>query len=76
MLFAAPRSFHLDLPASSVRQLKLWTHKLTSTGESTGLPAHVEIHCGGESRQLNLGDSGGQAVVPVTGGPYQVHINL
>jgi len=74
--FGVPRAVHLDLPAASVRQLKLWTHRLTAMGESTGLPAHVEIQCGGESRQLNLGATGGQAVVPVNGEPYQVHIQL
>jgi hypothetical protein len=71
-----PRSTHLELPGTSARQLKVWTHKVTETGDSEALPARVEVRCEDECRLLDLGESTGQAVVPVSGGPCEVNIRL
>jgi hypothetical protein len=71
-----PESAEVELPGTSARQLKVWTHRITPTGDSEALPARVEIRCGGESRQFDLRQSTGQVVVPLSGAPYQVNINL
>jgi amino acid permease len=71
-----PRSAHLELPGTSARQLKVWTHRVTPTGDSEALAAHVEVRSGGESRQLDLHECAGQAVVPLSGTPYRVTISL
>jgi hypothetical protein len=73
---AVPRSAQIDLPGTVARQLKLWTHQVASSGDSVGLAARVEVREAGESRSLDLGDSAGQALVTLSGAPYQVGIKL
>jgi len=63
----------LELASTLARQLKVWTHRLTPTGDSDGLPAHVEVRDG---RDLRVFDQHGQLVVPVSDAPIQVSVTL
>jgi amino acid permease len=73
---AAPRSAHLDLPATVARQLKLWTHQVSPSGDSVRLAARIEVHQEGAARSIDLSDSGDQALIALSGAPCQVEINL
>lgn len=63
----------LELAATLARQLKVWTHRLTPTGDSDGLAAHVEVRDG---RDLRVYEQHGQLVVPVSDAPIQVSVAL
>lgn len=67
-------TFHL--PAAPARELKVWAHKIMPDGNSHGLPAVVEFHCGSEIKQFDLKLSGGQVVLPLTGGDCSLRIVL
>ena len=71
-----PGAAHLDLPGTSARQLKVWTHRVTSAGDSEPLAARVELCDAGETCWLDLRESAGQAVVPLSGAPCEVEITL
>ena len=71
-----PGAAHLDLPGTSARQLKVWTHRVTSAGDSEPLAARVELCDAGETCWLDLRESAGQAVVPLSGAPCEVDITL
>lgn len=65
-------SFHL--PKTAARELKVWVHRVTPEGGSEGLPAIVEVHCGSETRRLDLHLSSGEAVVPLSTDACWLHI--
>jgi len=67
-------TFHL--PAMEARELKVWAHKVTPDGNSQGLPALVEFHCGSEIKQFDLKLSGGQIVLPVAGDECWLRLTL
>jgi hypothetical protein len=67
-------TFHL--PATSARELKVWAHKLTSDGGSEALSALVEIPSGVGTQQFDLKLSGGQVILPLTGGEAWVRVVL
>jgi hypothetical protein len=71
-----PGAAHLQLPATSARQLKVWTHRVSSAGDSEPLAARVELCDAGETCRVDLGESDGQAVVPLSGAPCQMDITL
>jgi len=54
----------------------VWAHKITSEGDSEGLPALLEVHCGDETTRFDLKLSGGQALLPLTGQPCRLEITL
>jgi hypothetical protein len=69
-------SAHLDVPGTMARELKLWTHRVAPSGDSVALAAHVEVRDAGGARTLELSDSVGQALMPLSGKPYEVGITL
>jgi amino acid permease len=66
----------VQLPAGSARELKVWGHRVTLAGTSDGLPALVDVHCGGETRRFDLKLSSGQAIVRTGGAGCRVRITL
>ncbi len=67
-------AFHL--PAVQAQELKVWAHKVTPDGDSEGLPALLEVHCGNEMTRCDLKLSGGQALLPLTGEACWLEITL
>ena len=65
-----------QIPAQQAQELKVWAHKITPEGDSTGLPALLEVHCGDETTRFDLKLSGGQALLPLTSEPCQLEITL
>jgi len=63
--FSALRYATFHLPATLARELKVWMHRVTPEGNSEAMPGVVEVHCGSETRRLDLKLSGGEAVVPL-----------
>ena len=49
---------------------------MTSAGDSEPLAARVELCDAGETCRLDLRESDGQAVVPLSGAPCEVNITL
>lgn len=70
------RSATFHLPPTSARELKVWAHRVTPDGNSEGLPALVEVHCGENTKRFDLKLSGGQAVLPLTGDASWLRITL
>ena len=61
--FTALRSVGVELPTGRARELKVWAHTISVEGTSENLPVVVAVHDGDEQSDVNLGTSGGQAVV-------------
>ncbi len=74
--FSALRGATFHLPDTSAKELKVWAHRVTPDGNSEGLPARVEVHCGSETKRFDLKLTGGQVVLPCTGEATQVKISL
>ena len=66
----------VQLPSGPAKELKVWGHRVTLAGTSDGLPASVDVHCGGETRRFDLKLSGGQAIVKTGGADCRVRITL
>jgi hypothetical protein len=63
------------LPETGSVQLKLWAHQVTPQGNSEALPLIAEVTAGGQSRRVDLGLTGGKAVLPLTArGPVEVRL--
>jgi hypothetical protein len=54
----------------------VWAHKITPEGDSEGLPALLEVHCGSETMRFDLRLSGGQALLPLTSEACWLKITL
>ena len=63
-------------PAEQTQELKVWAHKVEPEGDSEGLPAFLEVHCGDESARFDLKLSGGQALLPLTSEACWLEIKL
>lgn len=74
--FSALRYATFQLPATQARELKVWAHQITPEGNSEGLPARLQVHCGGEKKEFDLKLSGGQVVLPLNGAACQLTITL
>lgn len=74
--FASLRCANFQLPATQARELKVWAHKVTPEGDSEGLPALLEVHCGGEKKEFDLKLSGGQVVLPLDSEARRLTITL
>lgn len=72
---AAPRTVTVDLPATPATQLKLWLHRLTPEGVSTGLAARLRVTNGAAPQTLHLKPEQGPVTLPLRG-PCQVDIQL
>jgi amino acid permease len=68
------RAAVVELPATLARQLKVWTHQVTPTGDSDGLPARVEVVDAAGSRLLPADGRTGQTLGALSGVPYRVSI--
>jgi hypothetical protein len=58
----------IQLPPGDARELEVWAHRVTSDGASEPLPALVEVRDADRTSRFDLKLSGGQTVLPVTGG--------
>jgi hypothetical protein len=58
------------------RELKVWAHSVTPEQESHGIPAHLEVHLGDETRHFDLELSRGQVVLPLTHASWRVEISF
>jgi len=70
------RSLTVSLPATPARELKLWTHRVTSEESSEPLPAMAEVRFGTETHRIDLGLCRGQTVLPIPPGACQVTLTL
>lgn len=66
----------LKLPSTPAKELKIWAHQITPEGESTNLPAWATVQVESEQQKFDLGLSGGQVILPLTGEVRQVEIKL
>jgi amino acid permease len=73
---AALRQVSFDLPATPVRTLKHWAHRVTADGMSESLPVVAEVRCGDTTHTCDLRLSEGQVVLPVDGRACQVALHL
>lgn len=75
--FAALQSIRILLPApaAAVTHLKLWFLRLTPTGTTEGLPAHLVLTCGATTQSATGTQAQGTWIYPMTGG-CQVDIQL
>lgn len=61
--FPTLRSIGIALPAGRAKELKVWAHTISPEGISEILPVAVAVLDGDEHRDVDLGRSGGQAVL-------------
>jgi hypothetical protein len=74
--FSSLRRVTFSLPPTPARELKVWVHRITLEGDSEALPALAELHCGTETRRVDLGLCGGQVLLPIPQEACQVEITL
>jgi len=74
--FASLRNATFHLPATTVRELKVWAHQITPEESAQGLPALLHVHCDSDKQEFDLKQSGGQVVLPLTGEVCRLEINL
>jgi amino acid permease len=74
--FSSLRHVHFHLPTTRARELKVWAHRITTDGDSVGLPALVGVESDGTKQELDLELSRGQGVVPIDGEECRVAIDL
>ncbi len=67
---------NFQLPVTQAREIKVWAHSVTPSGDSVGLPAMAILHCGDDKLEIDLKLSGGQIVLPRPGEPCRLEISL
>jgi hypothetical protein len=65
-----------ELPAHVARQLEVWAHCVSASGESTALPAVAQLHDGGQPQGYDVPLSGGRVIVPLSGGACSLRIEM
>lgn len=70
------RGVRFELPQTGATEIKIWVHRVTSIGESMGVPAVVTVGNGSESRAIDLGLSNGWVVLPLIPGAAQISISF
>lgn len=70
------RSIKFHLPETDAAEIKVWTHRVTTLGESIGFPAVAEVRNGEDHRIIDLGLSNGWSVIPLGPGPTDISITL
>jgi hypothetical protein len=65
-----------ELPAHVARQLEVWAHRVSASGESTALPAVAQVHDGAQPQRYDVRLSGGRVIVPLSGGACSLRIEL
>ena len=53
------------LPTKREKELRVWTHKSNSTGDSKSLPALMQVESGNKNMQFDLKLSGGKVLLPL-----------
>jgi hypothetical protein len=71
---SALRYASFQLPATQARELKVWTHKITTGGDSERLPTLLKINYDDTYKDFDLGLSQGQVLVPFNGQACHVTI--
>jgi hypothetical protein len=61
------RSLSFDLPVGVARELKVWIHRITPSGDSESLPALLDVDDGNATRRFDVKLLGGQVIVPLSG---------
>ncbi len=74
--FSSLRFINFRLPSTQARELKIWTHRLTPAGDDAVLPALTKLSCHHQEQEFELGQLGGQVIVPLTEAECQVDIRL
>jgi hypothetical protein len=59
-----------------VGTLKVWAHRITPGANSEGFEGLLRVRQGHETRHFDLKLSGGQVIVPVAGGDFEVDITF
>ena len=75
-MFSALRSATVQLPTTTARELKVWTHTVTAEGRAESLTGLLEVHTEAETQQFDLQLCGGQVVVPLRGGVCWISLIL
>jgi hypothetical protein len=58
------RSVTVEIPEGPARELKVWLHRVSPTGDSSAIPATLELNTGAGTRREALGLGSGQLVLP------------
>jgi amino acid permease len=66
----------VQLPAEQAQELKVWAHRVTSEGDSEGLPVLLEVQCGSETTRFDLRLSDGQVLLPLTSEACRLEVTL
>jgi len=74
--FSALHYATFQLPATDARELKVWAHQITPEGNSEGLPALLQVHCGGEKKEFDLKLSAGQVVLLLDGAACRLELTF
>jgi hypothetical protein len=69
--FGKLRALEVRLPPAGYRDVKIWAHQMTPTGDSLTIPARVEVDLAGKPQSIDLSISGGWAIIPVRDGAAQ-----
>jgi hypothetical protein len=54
----------------------VWAHRVTSEGDSEGLPVLLEVQCGSETTRFDLRLSDGQVLLPLTSEACRLEVTL
>lgn len=65
-----------NLPETAAAEIKIWVHRVTSIGESVGIPAIATVGSGPDSHVVDLGPTNGWVVLPRRAGSTDVSITL
>jgi len=76
LVFSALREARFQIPATGASELKVWTHRITPELRSEGLAASLIVNNNGEQGKFDLGRSGGQVILPYSGGKGEIKIAL
>lgn len=74
--FSSLRDATFHVPATPAKELKVWAHRVTPSGDSEALPTFALVYDGDEVKRFDLHLLGGQVVLPFTGEATQVKIRL
>jgi hypothetical protein len=74
--FGELRSAAFELPAGDARDFKVWVHRVTAAGEAEPLPAVVHVDDGEGPRRVDLTETDGEALLPVTERDFQLTVTF
>ena len=66
----------VDLLSARATELKVWAHAISPEGLSQSLPAVVTVRDGDETREVDLGRSDGEVVLPLRNDRVRVELTL